>query len=949
MTNDSIQAIYPLTALQEGLLLHTLDGKRPGAYFEQYCCDFHGELALANLQWAWQSACDRHDVLRTLFTWDGRDRPLQIVRKRVDLPWIEHDWLRMAPEEQERRWQDLLRADRARGFVLDEAPLLRVSVISLNSGRMRLLVSFHHVLMDAWSLQIVLDEVAHLYRARCSGVPSGLPAPRPFADFVAWTAAQDREQGMAFWRSALSGYVPLPAPDFGRPVTAAQPEDTNTLRLDLDHTLVARLEAFARRQQVTLACCFAGAWALLMARYSGAADLAFGFTSAGRPTELEGGERMVGLLMNTPPLRVWVDPAQTPAEWLRGLQLAQLRMRDFEHTPLVDIQRACDGCAGQALFETVLVFENAPVAKANTNTGLAGQLSVRDQAYFAYSNYPLAMIVIPGPQLSLRLVFDPGRYAEPAMRRVLRHMERALSALCDTALSRLGEIDILSPDEQAIVAAPERDPGRGRPVPEALHAHGSALADALAVVDGALRLSYADLARRTDALAGQLQAHGIGPGHCVPICASRSGMAVVAMLAVLKSGAAHAVIDAGLPLPRIKDMLADLAAGARAGGRLIADRILVDAAGAQLLDGQANALIAIDSASRKAAACTLSRPLDGEDLAYVIYTSGSTGAPKGVALSHRNLTASLLARAAFYPSAPQRFLLLSAIGTDSTIAGVYWPLYFGGTLVVAPERIEQNPLALAKLIDSQRISHLLCLPSLWEALLEQVPADTLSSLRCVVVAGEACSPAVVAAHFSRLPTVGLYNEYGPAEAAVWATATALEAATAVRAAGVSIGCAIATARVHVLDADGRPCPLGIAGELCIGGAGVARAYWNPDTPDQTRFTTLPWQPDARMYRSGDRARQRPDGAFEFLGRIDNQVKIRGYRVEPEEIEGILVRHPDVREAVVVAVNQSVGDGQAALHAALSALPEGEAERLLAQVEAMTQPPASQASGARSLS
>ncbi len=947
MADDNIQAVYPLTAVQEGLLLHTIDGKRSGAYFEQYACDLHGTPDIVQLRAAWQQSVDRHDVLRTLFTWEGRDRPLQLVRKRVQLPWTEHDWQSMPQGEQQRRWQLFLADDRSQGFALDSAPLLRVQLIALAPACWRMLVSFHHVLMDAWSLQILLDEVWQTYRAACDGKPDEWAKPLPYADFVAWSAAQDREQGIAFWRAALDGYAAVPAPSFGPAPPAPTQESATTLRRDLAPDRFARIEQGARRERVTLGCCVAGAWAVLLARYAGQSDVAFGYTSAGRPAELEGAQTLVGLCMNTPPLRVRIDPLQEPGPWLRALLALQVQMRAFEHTPLVDIHRASGVPAGQSLFDTVLVVENAPMHSQPLGHGR--QVEVRDENYLAHSHYPLALIVIPGKTLSLRLVFDPGRYDEAAMHRVLDHMEQALDALCDASLQRLRDIEILPPHEADRVAGAAPRPGEGRTIVEAMRVHVATQPQVMALVDGNEQLTWADFAQRTDVLAGRLQALGAGPGVCVPICATRSASVVLAMVAVLKAGAAHVVIDAGLPPARIDSVLADLAAGVAAGSGTLAGFVLVDDAGMRVLALPPDAMVAIDVASRGAQAPDPVAPPAMDDPAYLIYTSGSTGAPKGVVLTHRNLSASLLAREVFYPSAPQRYLLLSSIATDSAIAGVYWPLFTGGTLVVAPQRIEQDPLRLVQRIDVERISHLLCLPSLWEAVLEQLPQSGLGRLRVVVVAGEACPPALVDMHHARLPHVALYNEYGPAEAAVWSTAIKLDPGVVARAGCVPIGHAISTAAVSVRDAHGRPCPQGIAGELCIAGAGLARGYWKPDPRDAARFADDPQHPGSRLYRSGDLGRQLPDGAFAFLGRIDNQVKIRGYRVEPEEVERVLARHPDLREVVVVAAPHAVSDEPQALCQALSALPPADAQRLLSLVETMQDAPPAWASGARSLS
>ncbi|HUQ81696.1 MAG TPA: amino acid adenylation domain-containing protein, partial [Gemmatimonadaceae bacterium] len=448
--------------------------------------------------------------------------------------------------------------------------------------------------------------------------------------------------------------------------------------------------------------------------------------------------------------------------------------------------------------------------------------------------------------------------------------------------------------------------------------HAAARPDAVALRTESAGISYADLDRQANRLAHRLANSGIGSGAVVGILAERSPDAIAAMLATLKAGAAYAPLDPHVPTARLRAMVASL------------DAVFASAAFASRVDPNVLAIPLYDPSTESDS--PLAHGATPSDAAYVVFTSGSTGQPKGVVVERGHLAASNAARDVYYADAPTSFLLLSSIAVDSSIAGIYWALGTGGTLVLPPPRAEQDPDALASLIQRAQVTHTLLVPSLYRALLETAAPRALASLRCVIVAGEACAPDVVRLHASLLPHAVLHNEYGPSEATVWATAGTLDEADIALGAPVNIGRPVAGTTVYLLDDALRPVPAGGVGEICIGGAAVARGYVG--LPDETgrRFVADPFRPGGRLYRTGDRGRFLDDGRIEFLGRADEQIKVRGFRVEPGEIEGALGAHPGVREAAVALVRPPISSEPDALVAALASLTSTDADRLLRHAE-----------------
>lgn len=910
-TPDNIETIYPLSPMQQGMLFHSLYTPESGVYFEQLCFTLHGDLDVAAFERAWQALIDRHPALRTVFAWETRDKPLQVVRQNAALPWMMHDWRDLSPNAQQRQLAVWLKDDQARGFDLHQAPLMRVTLFRLADDTWRCVWSFHHLLLDGWSLSLALKDVFAFYEAARQGQDLRLPPPRPYRDYIAWLHAQNLAEAEAFWRETLRGFTtptPLHVQRAAETDPAADDYTEQHLRLPVETT--SALHAFARQQRVTLNTVIQGAWAALLSRYSGEpsdeVDVLFGATIAGRPAALDGVEAMIGLFINTLPARVHVPDDGALGPWLQTLQAQQAAARRYEYAQLVDIQRWSDVPQGQSLFDTLLVFENYPgeadVQPANP------RLSISDMVTLEKTNYPLTVIVEPGEELRLRISYRQQRFDDDAITRMLGHLRTLLEGMLTAPESAPGDLPLLTPAEreQILVAWNDTrtDYPRETPVHRLFEAQAAQTPDAVALSFEGATLTYAELNRRANRLAHHLRELGVGPEIGVGVYVERSFEMIVGVLGILKAGGAYVPLDPTYPQERLAFMIEDTQAPVILTHTRLLGKLLVYSGRIVNLDDDPGSAYADDNLDGGATAGSL---------AYVMYTSGSTGAPKGTSIVHRAIVRLVKnTNFASLTAAAETFLQLATLSFDASTLEIWGSLLNGGKLVIFPAH-KPSLDELARFIEEQRITTLWLTAGLFHQMVESYP-ESLSRVRQLLAGGDVLSVAHVRQMLNLLPPGHtLINGYGPTENTTFTCCYPMHSA-ALACAGsqsstVPIGRPIANTQVYILDRAMRPVPVGVPGELYIGGDGLARGYWRLPELTAERFVSHPFsdEPGARLYKTGDRARYLPSGDVEFMGRLDNQVKIRGYRVEPGEIEAHLEQHPAVQNAVVVTREDVPGD------------------------------------------
>ncbi|MEM1106300.1 MAG: amino acid adenylation domain-containing protein [Pseudomonadota bacterium] len=908
----NVENIYPLSPSQAGMLFHAIGGTaQPGDYVGQVRLTLKGPLDLEAFQAAWNKVIAGRDALRAAFIWEGLETPLQAIRTEVDPEWSNTDLSALPRDEQDRRLNTLAATERLSPIDLAAAPLMRFACARLGGERHCLIWTCHHLISDGWSHGLLLREALGRYAAARKGGLYSERSATDFGGFLAWRETRDESADAAFWTRYLHG---LEAPTvFGRPAQAPNTREKARETCLVSAQLYARVTAAARELRVTPNAFLLTAWGICLRRHMGAEDVVFGAVTSGRPAELPGAMDAVGAFVSTNPARLKATPSDTFSGLVRRMQSDIEERQRHQFASLADIQSWSPLGIGQSLFDTVFVFENYPNTQAESLDLEIIEQEARDQ-----SEYALALLLRPGDGLALEAIYDPARVEHARVSLLLAYFCEALGVFCDAPDALLSSTSLGG--DQAIAAAEAF--GRGpvlassfAPVETAIGNISAEKPRATALSFKKTTLTYEALQARVREIAAILNGKDITAGDRIIIAVPRGPDAVCAMLAALRIGAAYVPIDPTYPGPRItaiaKSAKAALALVCPETTHLPLGDIEICA-----LDGAVPSDAIISPADRIA-----ERP------AYVIFTSGSSGAPKGVVVSQSNLWASTAARTQFYGAAPRVFLLLSSLAFDSSVAGLYWTLVEGGHLVLSETRAEQDPKALGALIRDKKVTHLLCLPGLWDALLEAVAPSDLASLDTVILAGEAVAASVVARHRGTLPGVRLVNEYGPTEATVWCTAADLTNHDT----GLTppVGRPIPGASICVADVDGAPAPAGIPGEIMVGGQGVALGYLERPEATAKVFSGKAEEPERRFYRTGDIGMWDAGGSLHYLGRADRQVKIRGHRIECAEVEAALTEMPQV-DAAFVFLEDSNGPKR------LAALVE--AERAPSRAELMARLP-----------
>ncbi|MCA1682068.1 MAG: condensation domain-containing protein, partial [Actinobacteria bacterium] len=693
-----VEDIYPLSPMQAGMVFHGLVDTTSGAYLNQVSLRLGGVSDPQAMGLAWQYVVDRTPVLRSWVVWEGVEHPLQVVQREVRLPVSHLDWTGLSEADQAEELRQLLARDRALGLDVGAAPLLRVTVARVSDEQVVMVWTVHHVLLDGWSAAAVFEEVCEQYTALVGGRAAMLMPRRPFGDYLGWLAAQDHAGAQEYWRRALSGFdSPTALPYDRAPREAHRAESGHTAAAVLTAEQSARLREVAQRNGLTVNTLVQGAWAVLLARYSGQRDVVFGTTVAGRPADLSGVESMVGMFINTIPTRVRVPHDQDLLTWLAGIQLAQADARRFDFVSLAQLQSWSGLPGGTSLFDSIVVFENYPI---NDDTTHRHGLHLHESAVHEPTNYPLTLVVLPTHQLNLTLDYDPTLFDTTTINQITSHLHALLDNISQNPNHTVGELPMLTDTEITRVLVEWNNttqPVTPTTLPELFEQQVIRTPHATAVIYDNHELTYTELNTRANQLAHQLISAGVGPEGCVAVMLPRSLDLIVALLAVLKSGAAYLPIDPDYPAERIEFVLED----ARPVVVLDKPAMVTDVAGYP----ETNPV----DADRI-------YPLVADHPAYVIYTSGSTGRPKGVMVDHNGIVNRLSWMQAEYGlTADDRVLQKTPSSFDVSVWEFFWSLIVGATLVVARPEGHKDPGYLVEVIQSARVSTVHFVPSMLRA------------------------------------------------------------------------------------------------------------------------------------------------------------------------------------------------------------------------------------------
>ncbi|QXV56954.1 non-ribosomal peptide synthetase [Amycolatopsis sp. TNS106] len=882
-----VEDLYPLTLPQQGMLFHTLSATDQEIYREQVVWSLSGRVDSPLLAEAWQQVVEANTVLRTSFVWEVTETPLQAVHRTVVADLHQHDWSRIPTAQRADRLQEFV--DSIPALDLEYAPLVRLDLIQLGPAENWLVWTCHHGILDGWSVGELRRELIGVHNDLCAGKKPTSSSRPPFRDHVAWLKNQDMTAGREFWRERMRGFAtPLRLPDGFEPDPAG---GHSSVQIALSSNETQILQELCRSERLTPSTLVQGAWAVLLHRYTGADDVVFGVTSAGRPLGLPRVEVMVGPFVTTTPLRTTVAAEQVD-DWLHHLQRDQLEAMEHEHVALLDIHAYTDVPRGVPLFETVLAFENHLTDATAEET--VGAISVGTVLSSGVTNYPLTVVITAGRQLRFRITYDRSRFDRPWMLRLASHLRTILTGMVGDLRQLTSELVMLSAEELAQqetwnATTIERTDQR---LDDLFLRQAATTPQAVAVIDAERTLTYADLERHSAALANQLADHGAARDQLVGVILDRGWRQVVAVVAVLRAGGAYLPIDPRWPAARRADLL-------DRGGCKVA---IVEPGGRDLGDIQALTVPADPAETRSSASIDTGAP---SDLAYVIFTSGSTGVPKGVAIEHRAAANTILdINERHQVNTGDRVLNLSALTFDLSVYDIFGALAAGAAVVLPEPSAAREPARWSEWITDHGVTIWNSVPAVLDVLVDhaQNAAPDFSSVRLALLSGD-WIPVSLPGRFRKLaPDAAVVSLGGATEASIWSISYPIDQVDTTWD-SIPYGTPLDNQRFRILNAALEPVPAGVPGELCIAGRGLAREYWRDGDRTRAAFVSCPLTGE-RIYRTGDLGRYDREGVIRFLGRLDGQVKIHGFRIEPGEVEAALLEHPSVAAVTVIARGQT---------------------------------------------
>ncbi|MFB6367572.1 amino acid adenylation domain-containing protein [Paenibacillus elgii] len=919
LVRQNIKDIYRMTPTQEGMYFHYLLDKDSLAYLEQTVYRLHGNLDMPLVKRSLEELFSRYDILRTVFNHEKVDVPLQVVLKQRDVDFFYKDLREMTDEAGRTEYLTAYKSsDKQRKFDLTKDVLMRVAVFRLGEREYEFIWTSHHILMDGWCVEILVSNFSDIYSDLVHGRPSRLTPVKQYRAYVEWLEAQNRQQTADFWKHYLRGFEEQTAiPAWSLPELTHAAYNPEQVRLELSREQTDALNRIAGKNHVTLSTVMKTAWGVLLAKYNRKQDVVFGGVVSGRPAELDGVEDMVGLFINTIPVRIMAEDQTRLSDLFKRVQADAAETEPFHYYSLAKIQ--ADSSLKQNLFDHIFVFENFPLAErldqavqsGAESGGAQAEFTISDVQSFEQTHYDFNILIAPGDKLYVQFDFNGAVHSRAFVERLAKHYELVLNQLVAEDGRTVQEIELVGDEEKATLVHKFNATDAAYPDGQTIHglfeAQCELTPDRTAVLWEGAAMTYRELNRRANQLARTLRAKGVQREAAVGLLIERSPEMFISVLAILKAGGAYLPLNAGHPQERIEYMLAD--AGVR--------WIITDIQGGGAFAGQYETIDVHDADSYAECGDNPDEACGPEQLAYIIYTSGSTGQPKGVMVEHRSVMNRLnWMQEAYRLHENDTILQKTPLTFDVSVWELFWWFFAGAKVCLLPPGAEKNPDAIVDIVEQKRVTVMHFVPSMLVAFLhyveESAEVDRLGSLKRVMVSGEALTEAHVHKFNETLHAAGgteLTNLYGPTEATVDVTYYDCPPGEAIRR--VPIGKPIDNTRIYIVHHD-RLQPVGVPGELYIAGANLARGYRNREALTAEKF--IPGLPglSERLYRTGDLARWMPDGSIEYLGRLDHQVKIRGFRIELEEIESALHGHEKLQGAVV-SVREEGGDKKLAAY------------------------------------
>jgi amino acid adenylation domain-containing protein len=933
-SRNDVKDMYSLSPMQEGMLFHYIMDEHNPAYFEQVSYRVSGEINHQLVEQAFNVLIQRYDVLRTVFIYKTSKKPVQVVLKQREA-WVYFEDISYLPEAEKLGWIEAFKQkDREKEFDLSKDLLIRYSILKIAPGSYEITWSFHHIIMDGWCTTILIREMLHIIECLQQGNPINLPTPPPYSTYIKWLEEQDKEEGYRYWQRYLDNFenkTGIPKVASGKESQYERKEYCFTINKEL----LSRLNGVAHENKVTMNTVFQACWGILLQGYNNTHDVVFGSVVSGRPPHLPGIEAMVGLFINTIPLRVKNEPGKRFPWLLREVQVQTLQSQKYEYIPLADIQ--ANSYLKRNLLDHIFVYENYPVDKAIKHINQKHDLgfSVSSVDLFEQTNYDFNVLVVEGEEFTVKIQYNPVIYNTPVIKGIATHLQRILEQVALVPRTRLRRIQIITEEEknrilfdfnqtdidyphekplyqlfaEQVERTPDRvalvthSPGRKTQAEERRSAlfYRGPTGDAMHYA-----LSYKELNEKSQQLAYLLRQKGVTPDTIVGVMLERSIEMIIAIFGILKAGGAYLPFDPECPEERVSYMLKDSNTSILVtNGEELERRSGINE---KIVNGELSMVnCQWESVVKNRHTCSEDTssstcPVSPANLAYIIYTSGTTGKPKGTLITQHNVVRLLFnEKFQFDFNSNDTWTLFHSYCFDFSVWEMYGALLYGGKLRLIPRMTAVDTQEFLEILATEKVTVLNQTPSAFYNLANlevQVPHKHLH-LKYVIFGGEALKLAKLQQWKEKYPETRLINMFGITETTVHVTYKEVEIRD-IQLSRSNIGRPIPTLYTYIMDGYQRLLPIGIPGEICVGGEGVARGYLNRPQLTSEKFVKHPYIPGQRLYRSGDLGRLLENGDMEYLGRIDHQVKIRGHRIELGEIESILSKHENIKESVVTA-------------------------------------------------
>ncbi|AVM22674.1 non-ribosomal peptide synthetase [Bacillus pumilus] len=883
MRKQKIQKVYPLTPMQEGMLYYAMLDPNSSSYFTQLELGISGEFDHDLFEKSLNELIRTYDILRTAFVYQQLQKPRQVVLAERHLDVYREDLSHLNHQEQQKVLDQYKKQVRKQGFHLTNDLLLKVAVFQLNETNWHLIWSNHHIIMDGWSMGVLMKKLFHYYESYRNGRTPDRSQGKPYADYIQWLGKQNKQEAESYWKERLDGAVQHQGLLLQKEVNGQYEHQEWTFTWDAQ--TVQAIQNVARQCQVTAPNLFQAVWSVLLGTYHAADDVTFGTVVSGRPPSVSGIERMAGLFINTIPVRVTLDQEQTFKQLFQKVQQHALEAENYDFMPLYDIQQKT--AAGGQLFDHLVGFENYPLDQELSGDTMSARLgfSIDVKDGFEQTNFDLNVLVYPGETWTLKIKYNALAFEEKVIENISKHLTHLMKQVIHNPEVHLRDVTCITEEEKQQIKAwnqTERDYPKHLSIPVLLDARVKAQPDHLALVEGDRTFTYEELGQEIRPLAGSLVEKGVQPGDAVAVFMDRSADAVITILAVLYAGAAYVPIDPSQPEERIRFMLEDSGAS-----------ILLHADSQPPVVKGIKTVHVADMSNHSHV--DLSAKTSPSHLAYIMYTSGSTGRPKGVQIEHQHIVRLACSQDKLGLTKSDRMAHTGAVSFDAITFEIFTTLLNGATLYPVDRDTLLDIHRFEQFIQTHQLTALFLTTGLFNQLAQQRP-QMFKGLTTLITGGDVINVKSAELVKQHHPALVLLNAYGPTENTTISTIYEIKGD---ETGSIPIGQPINHSSAYILDDDQRLQPIGAPGELYVGGDGVSSGYLHrPDLTDQV-FMADPFKPAGRMYRTGDLARYGADGQIEFLGRTDDQVKIRGFRIELGEIETVLQQEAGIDDAVVL--------------------------------------------------